>query len=72
MKTLLTVLLLAVCLLTVSATSQRPSWEYKFEYKMSEKKANDLAAEGWELIIASSHGSGPASNVTEYVFRRPK
>lgn len=56
---------------TVRAASTQ-QWEYKLEYKMNEKKANALGAEGWELATVSSIGSGPASNVSEYVFKRPK
>lgn len=69
MKLVTLFLLLCVCLLTISATSQKPQWEYKFEYKCDEKKANTHASEGWELVTVSEAGN--LSNL-HCVFKRPK
>jgi hypothetical protein len=72
-------LLLALCgsLYFTNSTSQAApapqTWEYKFEYKMNEKKANQLGAEGWELAaIVSTSTAGIGTNVPAYVFKRPK
>ena len=71
-------LLLALCvsLYFVNANSHAapvaPIWEYKFEYKMSEKKANELGADGWELAAIESTGPGMTHNVPTYVFKRAK
>ena len=46
-------------------------WEYKIEYKMNEKKANALGAEGWELAAISASGSG-IGMTDGYVFKRPR
>lgn len=75
MKTLLVTLILIASVLSISATQQtKPqSWEYKFEYKINEKKANALGAEGWELAaIESTSSSGIISNVPTYVFKRAR
>lgn len=58
MKTLLVMLMLAVCLLSVSATSQRPEYEYKVENGVSEGKINSLASQGWEVVTASNYNGG--------------
>ena len=46
-------------------------WEYKFEYHCDEKKANALAADGWELMNmgVTSFGSVPAVHCA---FKHPK
>ena len=52
MKRILITFALVCSILSVSAIPQQPKttlWEYKFEYKMNEKKANDLGSQGWEL-----------------------
>lgn len=73
MKNILITLMLTLGLLfTVAAQQPRTNWEYKFEFNLSEKKANSLGAEGWELVTASSAGSGLASNVETFVFKRAK
>lgn len=71
-KLLLPIIILSI--LSISAVTQQPKtqWEYKFEYATREKKANELGAQGWELVAVSSLGSGPTSNVAEYVFKRAK
>ena len=72
-------LLCALCLSLYFVTSKSQAapapqtWEYKFEYKMNEKKANQLGAEGWELAaIESTSTAGISNNVPTYVFKRPK
>lgn len=76
MKRVVYLIIVAVVLLaSIGATShpQRPVWEYKLEYKMNEKKANELGAQGWELAaIESSSSAGPGSNVPTYVFKRAR
>jgi len=71
-RLLLTFLLLLCVIVAIGATSQPKTWEYRFEYGISAKKANELGAQGWEIVAVGSPGSGPASNVTEYVFKRPR
>lgn len=76
MKTKITLGILAlICFVSLSATPQsKPSqWEYKFSYDCNEKKANSLAAEGWELVaIEGTSDAGLGHNVSAYVFKRPK
>ena len=69
---LLTLALVIGILFTAGAQQPRMQWEYKFEYNVSQKKANELGAQGWELVTASSTGSGTASNVETFVFKRAK
>jgi hypothetical protein len=45
--------------------------EYKFEKECTEKKANQLAVEGWELTEMSTASYGSIGVVT-CVFKRPK
>lgn len=73
MRRYLLIITLLAGLLFTTAWTQRPQqtlWEYKFEYEIREKKANELGVQGWELV-AISPTSG-TSSVTEYVFKRPK
>lgn len=75
MKKILITLALVLSILTLSAvTQQKPQqWEYKLEFKMSEKKANELGAQGWELAaIESTSTAGIGNNVPVYVFKRQK
>lgn len=72
-----TVLLISICLLFLSVgafSAPTPvGYEYKFEYKMNEKKANELGSLGWELAaIESPSTAGVANNVPTYVFKRAK
>lgn len=62
-----------VCFISLSATPQsKPAqWEYKFQYQCDEKKANNLAAEGWELVNMTASGSGMTTAVN-CAFKRPK
>lgn len=48
----------------------RPAYEYKFEDAPTEKRANALGIEGWELVAIESQG--PKRIVPVYVFKRPK
>lgn len=70
-KLLVGSILFCVCLFTLSATPQKASWEYKFEYKCDEKKANALAAEGWELVNMGVTSFGSLAAV-HCAFKRPK
>jgi hypothetical protein len=72
MKILIAFLLLIVAV-SVSATSQpqQKAWEYKFEYRCDEKKANTAAADGWELADMSMASYG-SIGVATCVFKRPK
>jgi len=73
MKTLILFLVLCLTLLSISAIAQpQKTWEYKFEYNVSEKKANELGQQGWELVTIGAPGSGPTSNVETFVFKRQK
>jgi len=75
MKTKLTLVGLAlVCAFTLSAKPQSKSqaWEYKFQYQCDEKKANNVAAEGWELVTMTHTGSTSLSVSTVCAFKRPK
>lgn len=74
MKTLIIfILLCAVCAIGIGASqTKQSSWEYKFLYECSEKKANSLGQEGWELTAIQSTGPGIGNNVPTYVFKRPK
>lgn len=75
MKTKIPLTLLGLILfVTIGASqSQRATWEYKLEYKMSEKKANELGAQGWDLAaIESTSGAGLGTNVPVYVFKRQR
>lgn len=73
MKRYLIALLLA-CAITVMGQQRQSqqTWEYKFLYECSEKKANSLGQEGWELSGIQSTGPGLGNNVPTYVFKRPK
>lgn len=71
------ILIVSICLLFLSAgafSAPAPvTYEYKFEYKMNEKKANELGAQGWELAaIESTSNAGIANNVPTYVFKRQR
>ncbi|MCM3871968.1 MAG: hypothetical protein ND895_14890 [Pyrinomonadaceae bacterium] len=74
MNRLFLTLTLVVGILFTTAWAQQPrnQWEYKFEFNVTEKKANALGAEGWELVTASAPASGSTSNVETFVFKRAK
>lgn len=69
-------LTLVLSALTIGWANQQPKtqqWEYKFEYKMNERKANELGTQGWELAaIESPTNAGIATNVPAYVFKRTR
>jgi len=73
MRKLITLsILLLITLFTVSALPQKPqTWEYKFQFQCDEKKANDLAAEGWELVNMTASGSSVTTAVN-CAFKRQK
>lgn len=71
MKLVTLFLLLCVCLLTISATSQKPQWEYKFVYRCDDKNINATAVDGWELSAMSTASYG-SIGVATCVFKRPK
>ena len=71
------ILLLIVAILSFTpiqnAKTQTPIvWEYKFEQAVSEKKANELGAQGWELAGIQSPSGGMAHPIPIYVFKRQK
>jgi hypothetical protein len=70
-KPLLAALLVLLCVLSLGFRYQSArQWEYKFEQAPSEKKANDLGSQGWELVAIQS----PSQNIPAptFVFRRAK
>ncbi len=46
----------------------KQQWEYKVENGVSEKKFNELGAQGWELTSCGQMGGG----LPYYVFKRVK
>ena len=50
----------------------RTRWEYRFESGPSEKKANDIGAEGWEFVAVQPAGPGAGSNAPTYIFKRAR
>ena len=73
-RVVLVLMLLFVFVVMIASSqtqSKPPAWEYKFEYKCNEKKADALGAEGWELV--SLHESGSGISALEICgFKRPK
>jgi hypothetical protein len=71
-------LLIALIVVSVFCTSfayqaqNKPTSEYKFEYAPSEKKVNELASQGWELVAIQSPSGGAVGNVSTFVFKRVK
>lgn len=67
------ILIVSLCLLFLSVgafSAPAPvAWEYKFEYKCTEKKANELGAVGWELVNVSDGTTGIFSTCA---FRRSR
>lgn len=65
------ILIVSLCLafLSVGAFSAPApvAWEYKFEYKCNEKKANELGAQGWEIV---SMAPGNTGLFTDCAFKR--
>lgn len=69
-RTLALIAILAVLLLT-GWKMQRTQWEYKFESNPRERRVNELAAEGWELVAIDAGGTGIGS-ISTYVFKRAR
>jgi hypothetical protein len=71
-RNLLIVLALIALLFLAGWTLQttRPQLEYKVEYNASEKKINQLAQDGWELIAVSPDAE--TKNLTGFYFKRAK
>jgi hypothetical protein len=72
-KQIILTLILVLSILSISSATQQPKaqqWEYKFDYKCRESKANELAAQGWELVAISE--SGGMVSLQTCAFRRPK
>jgi len=72
MKRNLLIAFIVLLILSVSAWTQasKPQYEYKFEYSIKEKRANELASQGWELVAIGTEGV--TVNVMVFVFRREK
>lgn len=70
---LITAAILLCAFIGIGWANQSPSrpMEYKFVYQCDEKKANNLAAEGWELqtLSMASYGS---IGVGTCAFKRQK
>ena len=69
-RNLLITLALITALFLVGWQVQKPQYEYKFEYSIKEKRANELAAQGWDLIAVGTEGT--TVNVAVFVFKRQK
>lgn len=65
---LVAAILLLLCVLGFQTA--RPQYEYKIEYGVTEKKLNDLAGQGWEVVAVGSGGA--TVNVPVFVFKRAK
>jgi hypothetical protein len=75
MKSTLLALTLILAVLCTAAFTQQPSqpqWEYQFVFDCTEKKANALGAQGWQLTAIQGSGPGIGNNVATYVFKRAK
>lgn len=76
MKNKILVALLILTCLFGFGFQLRPAqkWEYKVEYHgtISEKKLNELGAEGWELVSTEISIKNGDSNVTSFYFKRSK
>lgn len=72
-RILLAALLLAslLCVGFIYRAQTRQQYEYKLEYSPKEKKVNQLAAEGWELVAVGAESSTTVT-MSVFVFKRPK
>lgn len=61
---LLIALALVAVLFLVGWTIQRQQWEYKLVFSPTEKKINEVASQGWELVTVDTNSN--------YVFKRVK
>lgn len=73
-KLLLVALLVLACSLFVGWTNQKPSWEYHIEYHgtISEKKLNELGAQGWDLTSTVGEAKNGDTNLTAFYFKRAR
>lgn len=74
MRNYLLALTLIIAIFSIAHTQTQThaqQWEYKFEFKVNEKRANDLAAQGWELVDIGTENAGNMS-VSFMAFRRAK
>ncbi len=73
-RLLLGLVILGFVLITTGQTTKQventQQWEYKFDFSTTEKKANELGMQGWELVAIQSTGPGLGNNVSTYVFKR--
>jgi hypothetical protein len=71
-KKILSAAALVLLVLCAGFTYQtaRSQFEYKFENGVTEKKANELGADGWELVAVLPAGAGRV--VPEYIFKRAR
>lgn len=47
------------------------TWEYKLEYKVNERRANELGSQGWEMVGAGTENAGTIT-VSYLIFKRAK
>jgi hypothetical protein len=73
---LLMLVVVVVSVLTLGQATKEKSlptqWEYKFDFSATERRANDLGGQGWELVAIQSTGPGPGNDVATYVYKRQK
>lgn len=50
----------------------KPVYEYKYEDFATEKKTNELASQGWELVTVASKGGGGTFITPTFIYRREK
>lgn len=55
MKKNLLIVVIAVLLLAGWTRQSTPSWEYKVVFAPVEKKINELAAQGWEVVTVDGY-----------------
>lgn len=65
MKKNLLIIVMAVLLLAGWTYQTRTDWEYKMVFIPTEKKVNEIASQGWELVAIDT-------NTKHYVFKRAK
>jgi hypothetical protein len=63
---------LLLCVLGFTYQTNRAQYEYRFVDGCTEKKANELGSEGWELVAAKATGAGVTANVGTFIFKRQK
>lgn len=73
-RILITLALIVGIFMSTGWTQSRSNpqqWEYKLEYKINEKRMNELAAQGWELVGAGTDNAG-MTLVGFLVFKRAR